>query len=966
MNLDLDALLDSGFLSLDLIEEHYARYKQDPSSVDENWRGLFKKLEVSEDQSPKYTSAASTATKPAPSAPPVPSDFSTPTLVPEGVAGRSVLYHPRVEIAAPGADYRVRDLIEAYRVYGHLAALTNPITMKPLEEPEQLKFENYGFSKQDLSAYFPTFGLFEEEEAPLLDIINALKSTYCDRIGVEYIGIHSAELEKWLQQQVEHKRFRLNFTIEQKQMILKLLNKSELFESFIHTKYVGQKRFSLEGAETLIPMLAAMIDYGAIHGVDEYVFGMSHRGRLNVLCNIFDKSYADIFSEFEEGYIPASVEGSGDVKYHKGFYSEVKTIHGHQVSLTLTPNPSHLESVNPVVEGMVKGRQLLRGDKEQQKVLPLLIHGDAAVSGQGIVYETMQFNNLEGYATGGTIHIVINNQIGFTTVPKDSRSTRYCTDIARIFGAPVFHVNAEDPEGCVYAAQLALEMKQQFKCDVFIELMCYRKYGHNETDEPAFTQPIEYQVIRKKQPIREIYRDLLVQQGAVEKHVAEDLEAEFKSALQAALKAKKILSKESGLKSEKSTASENAEIFQHIQTGVPKELLQEIGALICHVPPKLVLHPKLAVLQKERLAMLQDSETKRGIDWGMGELLAYGTILWSGTDIRLSGQDSCRGTFSHRHAVLMDQVKEEGYIPLKHLKPEQGRFDVYNSPLSEFAVLGFEYGYSVACQDALVIWEAQFGDFCNGAQVVIDQYLSSAEQKWSQKSGLTLFLPHGYEGQGPEHSSGRMERFLTLAGDNNIQIVNPTTPAQLFHLLRRQVMRPLHKPLVVFTPKGLLRHPACISHLEDFIKGSFQEIIDDPTPPKRSRRLVLCCGRIYYDLIVEREKNGVEDMSIVRVEQLYPFDIERLKNVVSGCSGLKECLWVQEEPSNMGGWNFMRPILRELLPKEIELSYVGRTRSASPAVGSYAMHKKEHAAIMDSIFGNKETSIFDIAGRFKA
>lgn len=960
MDADLNALLGNGFLSLDLIEEQYARYQQDPLSVDKNWQELFKQLEASESRTPKYPSSRTTPSTP----PPVSIDFSTPMLIPEEVAGRSVLYYPRVEISAKGADYRTRDLIHAYRTYGHLAAVTNPVTMQPLEEPEELNFENYSFTKQDLSARFPTFGLFNEEETPLLDIINALKSTYCDRIGVEYIGIHSSELEKWLQEQVEHKRFRLDFTIDQKQMILKLLNKSEQFESFIHTKYVGQKRFSLEGAETLIPMLAAIIDYGAVHGVQEYVLGMSHRGRLNVLANIFDKSYADIFSEFEEGYIPASVEGSGDVKYHKGFYSQVKTIHGHTVSLTLTPNPSHLESVNPVVEGMTKGRQILKGDNTQQKIVPLLIHGDAAISGQGIVYETMQFNNLEGYSTGGTIHIVINNQIGFTTVPKDSRSTRYCTDIARIFGAPVFHVNAEDPEGCVYAAQLALEIKQRFKCDVFIELMCYRKYGHNETDEPAFTQPIEYQVIRKKQPIREIYRDLLIHQGAVEKNVAEALEAEFKASLQEALKAKKPPSKEGGSKSERATTPD-PEIFQHIQTGVPKELLQEVGTFICHVPQKMAVHPKIAVLQKERLAMLHDDETRRGIDWGMAELLAYGTILWSGTDIRISGQDSCRGTFSHRHAVLMDQTREEGFVPLKHLKPGQGRFDIYNSPLSEFAVLGFEYGYSIACQEALIIWEAQFGDFSNGAQVIIDQYISTAEQKWAQKSRLTLLLPHGYEGQGPEHSSGRIERFLTLAGDNNMQIVNPTTPAQLFHLLRRQVMRSVQKPLVVFTPKGLLRHPACISHLDDFTQGSFQEILEDPTPPKRARRLVLCSGRIYYDLIAEREKKGVDDMNIARIEQLYPLDAERLKSVIGKCSMLKECIWVQEEPSNMGAWNFMRPILKELLPKEVELSFVGRPRSASPAVGSYAMHKREHIALINALF-DKQPSIFDIAGHFKA
>jgi len=955
--MSLDSLINSGSFNLDFVEEQYLKFLQDPKSVDAEWEALFQQLNASDKPATKATS----------SPPPISIDLAAPALVPEEHFGRSVLYHPKVELAVEGQDFRVRDLIEAYRIYGHLAAQTNPIAMEPVEEPAQLKLERFGFSKQDLSAYFPTFGLFAEEKAPLLDIINALKSTYCDKIGVEYMGLHSPELEKWLQDEIEHQRFRIDFSLDQKQMILQHLNKSEIFESFIHTKYVGQKRFSLEGAETLIPMLAAIIDYGAAEGIDEYILGMAHRGRLNVLSNIFDKSYADIFSEFEEGYIPASVEGSGDVKYHKGFYSQVKTVHGHSVSLTLTPNPSHLESVCPVVEGQTRARQILRDDEqEQKKILPLLIHGDAALSGQGIVYETMQFCNLQGYSTGGTLHLVVNNQIGFTTVPKDSRSTIYCTDIARIFNAPIFHVNAEDPEGCVYAVQLAVALRQKFHCDVFVELMCYRKYGHNETDEPAFTQPLEYQIIRKKQPIRDIYRDALIQQGLMEQHVAEALESEFKASLQKALNAKKPTAKEKASKKNGNSKAANNEIFKHIQTGVSKEILKEIGSKLCHIPEALTVHPKLVVLQKERLAMLKEGDGGRPIDWGMGELLAYGSLLWNGTSVRLSGQDSCRGTFSHRHAVLMDQVKEQEYIPLKHLKPNQGRFDIYNSPLSEYAVLGFEFGYSVASPEALVIWEAQFGDFCNGAQIIIDQYLATSEQKWCQKCGLTLLLPHGYEGQGPEHSSGRMERFLTLAGNNNMEIANPTSPSQLFHLLRRQILAPFRKPLVVFTPKGLLRHPACVSRLEDFSQGFFQEILDDPTPPKRVKRLALCSGRLYFDLVAERERLANEEVAIVRIEQLYPLNAERLQEIFARYSGFKECLWVQEEPSNMGAWNFIHPILKELLPKETSLAYVGRPRSASPAVGSYSIHKQEHAAILNALFNAKEPSIFDIAGYFKA
>lgn len=955
--MSLDSLLNSGSFSLDFIEEQYVKFLQDPKSIDPQWAALFQQLNTSE----------KAMLSKAPPYPPISHDLATPTLAPEELSGRSVLYYPKVELAIEGQDFRVRDLIEAYRIYGHLAAQTNPIAMKPVEEPSQLKLERFGFSKQDLSAHFPTFGLFPEEKAPLLDVINALKSTYCDKIGVEYMGLHSPELEQWLQEEIEHKRFRVDLTLDQKQMILKQLNKSEIFESFIHTKYVGQKRFSLEGAETLIPMLAAIIDYGAAEGIDEYILGMSHRGRLNVLSNIFDKSYADIFSEFEEGYIPASVEGSGDVKYHKGFYSQVKTVHGLPVSLTLTPNPSHLESVCPVVEGQTLARQILRGDdQEQKKILPLLIHGDAALSGQGIVYETMQFCHLQGYSTGGTLHLVINNQIGFTTIPKDSRSTLYCTDIARIFNAPVFHVNAEDPEGCVYAVQLAIALRKKFHCDVFVELMCYRKYGHNETDEPAFTQPLEYQIIRKKQPIRDIYRDSLIQQGLMEQHVAEALESEFKASLQEALNAKKPPAKDKTPQKDTNSKAAHDEMFRHIQTGVPKEILKEVGTKLCHIPESLTAHPKLVVLQKERLAMLKDGDGSRPIDWGMGELLAYGSLLWNGTHIRLSGQDSCRGTFSHRHAVLMDQVKEQGYIPLKHLKPGQGRFDIYNSPLSEYAVLGFEFGYSVAYPKSLVIWEAQFGDFCNGAQIIIDQYLATSEQKWCQKCALTLLLPHGYEGQGPEHSSGRMERFLILAGNDNMQVANPTSPAQLFHLLRRQVLAPFRKPLIVFTPKGLLRHPTCVSRLDDLANGSFQEILDDPAPPKRVKRIALCSGRLYFDLVVERERLANEELAIIRIEQLYPLDTERLKEIFTHYPGLKEYLWVQEEPSNMGAWNFIHPILKELLPKETPLSYVGRPRSASPAVGSYSIHKQEHAAILSALFNAKEPSIFDIAGYFKA
>lgn len=955
--------IDSSMLSLPILEEMYALYKQNPENIDPSWRSLFAEMEASE--APSVSSGSLPASPSAPALLFEPD--SRPVLPPEETSGRSVIYHPKIEISG-GGDLRIFNLINAYRTYGHLLAKNNPLQLLHPIEPEQLKLETLGFSKKDLSLRFPSCGLFEEEEVPLLDIINALKATYCDKIGVEYMGFLSPELESWIQQQVEPSRFKISLPIEQKQMILQHLNKSELFESFLHTKYVGQKRFSLEGGETMIPVLAAIIEKGSSLGTEDFILGMAHRGRLNVLCNILDKSYADIFSEFEEGYISASVEGSGDVKYHKGFYSEIKTVNGHKVKIVLTPNPSHLESVGPVVEGQVRAKQDLIGKGGQDKVIPLLVHGDAAISGQGVVYETLQLCRLAGYTTGGTIHIIINNQIGFTTVPEDSRSTHYCTDIAHAFGSPVFHVSAEDPEGCVYAANLALELRQKFHCDVFIELICYRKYGHNETDEPAFTQPLEYHQIRKKRPIREIYRDSLVSQGVLEKNVVEALEDEFKKALQQSLKGSKISAKDpSGKPVQQANGSNGEGIFQHIQTGVQKEELKQIAERICYVPEGFSIHPKLALLTKERLSMLKDGEGARLVDWGMGELLAYGSLLWNGINVRISGQDTCRGTFSHRHALLMDQVKEEGYVPLQHLKQGQGRFDLFNSPLSEYAVLGFEYGYSIANLAALVVWEAQFGDFANGAQIIIDQFIASAEQKWNQKSGLTLLLPHGYEGQGPEHSSARIERFLSLAGDNNILIVQPTTPAQFFHLLRRQMLRRLRKPLIVFTPKGLLRHHACVSRIDDFTQGSFQELLDDSASPKAPKRLAFCSGRIYYDLIAEREKTGnAGSTAIVRIEQIYPLDRERLKEIIGKYAGFAECAWVQDEPGNMGAWDYIRPILRELLPKGLDPVYIGRERSASPATGSHALHKKEHVAIANALFGKEGPTIFEIAGQFKA
>lgn len=926
---DFRGFAESGLANIELIEAQYEKYLRDPKSIDPTWRRFFESL----GDAPGKTPPAPAHTKP---------------TAQEASYAASVEREP--------LDIRVYNLIEAYRTYGHLMANVNPIKTHPLSEPPELQLKTHGLNQEDLSKQFPTYGLISEEQAPLSVLIDVLKSIYCGNIGLEYKGLGQPELELWLQNRIEPSRFKINLGIAQKQMILHQLNKSELLEVFLHTKYVGQKRFSLEGGETLIPMLSAAIETGAELGLVVFVIGMAHRGRLNVLSNILNKSYAELFSEFDESYIPESYEGSGDVKYHKGYSSSIETQNKRKVQIDLIPNPSHLESVDPVVEGQVRAKQDLLHDEKQEKVMPVLIHGDAAIAGQGVVYETLQLSRLKGYSTGGTLHFIINNQIGFTTIPQDGRSTHYCTDISKTFGSPVFHVNAEDPEGCVYATILATELRQKFHCDVFIDMYSYRKYGHNETDEPAFTQPLEYQIIRKKRPIREIYREELIRQSVLEKYMAEKMEEEFKKALQLALTSIKV-SEKKGNRPEAldldAHASEES-LFKPIDTGVPKKVLQDAGECLCVVPSDFNIHPKLANLLKERLAMVSGDKP---LDWGMGETLAYASLLWEGISIRISGQDCCRGTFSHRHALLMDQAKEREYYPLQHLKPAQGKFDIYNSPLSEYAVLGFELGYTLGNPEALVIWEAQFGDFANGAQLIIDQYLVSGEQKWAQKSDLVLFLPHGYEGQGPDHSTGRPERLLQMAGHENIRIVNPSTPAQLFHLLRRQVLNPVRKPLFVLTPKGLLRHPDCTNPIDDLIKGGFQEVLDDPINPSSPKRLIMCTGRIYYDLAAARLKSRSKDIVIVRIEQLYPLFLGKLKQLFNKYQGVTEYLWVQEEPENMGAWEFIRPLVAPLLPSGKTLKYIGRVRSATTAVGSHALHKQEHQEIMNAIFKGDDISI---------
>ena len=737
------------------------------------------------------------------------------------------------------------------------------------------------------------------------------------------MGCHFPEMERWIQERVEKSRFRPELSLEDKKQLFGQLNRAELFETFIHTRYVGQKRFSLEGAETLIPILADLIEKSAS---EEVVIGMAHRGRLNVLANILQKSYTAIFSEFEDFLDPNWVGGDGDVKYHKGFSANVKTAGGKEVHLSLTSNPSHLESVNPVAMGKAYAKLKLHPER---KAMPILIHGDSSIAGQGIVYEALQLSQVPGYGTSGTMHVIINNQVGFTTLPAEYRSTACSTDIAHAFSAPVFHVNAEDPEACAYVSKLACEIRETFHCDVFIELNGYRKYGHNESDEPAYTQPLEYQKIRSKKTIREIYRDQLLQEGALEQAFAEKAEKEFHKQLAFELEEFKVKPSRKpdeafGGEWEGFVAPTFEQLLEPVNTAVDAATLRQIAEEMSKIPEGFNIHKKLAKLVENRSERLDGK-----IDWGTAEHLAFGSILKDGHAVRLSGQDSQRGTFSHRHAAWVDQKSGKKYFPLQQL----GDFTVYNSPLSEFAVMGFEFGYSVANPKSLTCWEAQFGDFANGAQVIIDQYLCCSASKWTRYSGLALLLPHGYEGQGSEHSSCRLERYLQLSAQGNWRVVYPTTPAQFFHLLRRQVLTNYRVPLIALTPKELLRHPECISELSDLTEGKFEEIICNRV--EKPRKLLLCSGHVVFDLL------GHEDISVARIEQLYPLHEEKLQEILEQHKDVEEILWVQEEPKNMGAWSYIAP----LLPKEVK--YVGRLAAAAPATSSPKRHKKELEAIIE-------------------
>lgn len=807
--------------------------------------------------------------------------------------------------ATGGAPNASEKIIDALRTWGHLEAQVNPLSSTA---KMQAKVPELAFSASDLAAYSQEIAQY--------------RSIYCERIGFEFMDRGSQAMREWIISKIEPS-LQLPFTQADHEEMLQFLSKAELFEAFLHTKYVGQKRFSLEGAETLIPMLGCLLERGDGLGLHEVVIGMAHRGRLNVLCNILGKSYAQIFHEFEDHLVPDGSEGTGDVKYHKGFQGELALKNGKKIAISLAANPSHLEAVDPVVEGQARARQ----EKSQKiaEVLPILIHGDAALAGQGVVYETLQLGGLEGYRTGGTVHIIINNQIGFTTLPKDGRSTSYATDIAKSFGAPVFHVNAEDPEAAVFVAMLAIEIRQKFAVDVFIDLIGYRKYGHNEGDEPAFTQPVQQQEIKQKETIRTLFKNRLIVAGKIQVEEAEKEEKEFQAVLE-----KHLATVKSYEPSEAPSLASEHKISGEVDTKLSLHVLKNLAEKFCRVPEDFAIHPKVQKLLQERLASLD-----KKIDWAMAEHLAFASLVaHDKIGVRLSGQDVRRGTFSQRHAVLVDQKTSTNYTPLAQIAADQAPFEVYNSPLSEYAVLGFEFGYSLEMLETLTLWEAQFGDFFNGAQIIIDQFLAASEQKWGQTSTLTLLLPHGYEGQGPEHSSARIERFLQLAGHDNLRIVNCSTPAQYFHVLRRQGLQKERKPLIIFTPKALLRHPDCVSSITDFTEKTFQPHILTGNPDPEV--LIVCSGKVYYDIAPKMPPH----YAILRIEQLYPLDL----SIVSTFTKLKEIRFIQEEPENMGAWQYIQSELNT----EIPVHYIGREKSASTAAGSFKRHKQELEKIIQN------------------
>ncbi|MBL9024904.1 MAG: 2-oxoglutarate dehydrogenase E1 component [Myxococcales bacterium] len=955
-------------INIGLVEELFSQYQENPESVDPTWRAYFdeqtgkpKRTAVWPAHGSNGSNGSGAAARAANDA--VERAFATLSIPPPPGSSPSIL--PPAEVLAEATQKaRVAQVLNAYRVRGHLFAQIDPLgaTTHPHDE---LKLSSFGLSERDLEKPFPAVDLPGPEVRTLREIVDQLQETYCRSIGVEYTHIEDREARLWLQDRMESTKNRLALSNAQQLRILTKLTESEVFEQFIHGSYgAGTKRFSLEGAESMMPLLDLLIERSSEQGVEEIVMGMAHRGRLNVLVNIMGKSLREIFAAFEDSDALAHV-GRGDVKYHLGYSSDRTTSAGKNVHLTLTFNPSHLEFVNPVVEGRVRAKQDRRfghsgafASPDQatvRRVMPLLIHGDAAFIGQGIVPETLNLTGLEGYKTGGTIHLIVNNQIGFTTDPSDSRSTKYASDITRMLKIPVFHVNGEDPEAVAQVAALAIDYRQRFGQDVVIDMYCYRKYGHNEGDEPRYTQPRMYQKIDKKPTVRRMYIDRLMSLGQLTEQKAEEIVLSQRRVLEEAFREVREKGFVPGTYSMGGVWSPYRggpdKDTPKVPTSVPRERLIALSEKLIELPAGFKPHPKVWPTLKQRHERLVSGEP---FDWGTAEALAYATILDEGYPVRISGQDVRRGTFSHRHAVLFDSETGAPHAPSAALCRGRARFDVINSPLSEAGVLGFEFGYSLDYPDALVIWEAQFGDFLNGAQVIVDQFLTSSEDKWHRLSGLVLLLPHGYEGQGPEHSSARPERFLQNSAEDNIQVCNLTTPAQLFHALRRQVVRPWRKPLVIFTPKSLLRVAATskgphrpVSTIDDLANGSFQRVIADPSvPPEKARKVLLCCGKVYYDLAMERDARGAHDVAIIRLEQLYPLGPE-LEEALAPYKDGTPLVWVQEEPFNYAFWYFINANVPRIVGERLPLSCVARHASASPATGSRAAHLYEQKQLLD-------------------
>jgi len=896
------------------IDDLYQQYAENPSNVDVSWQRFFEGF-----------------------------DFSRERFGEPGEGGE-------VDATTLAKEVAVRKLIDAYRLRGHLESKTNPVRPRR-DRKARLALSDFGLSDEDLNTEFDAGKEIGLGRTTLRNIVVRLKAIYVGAIGFEFMAIREPETWEWLRQKIEDEYPKFNPPLEQKKRILGKLNQAVTFENFLHKKYVGQKRFSLEGGESTIPALDAIINKGAELGVSEFIIGMAHRGRLNVLANTLGKTYDAIFEEFEGSAIPDETLGDGDVKYHMGFSSQTQAANGQTVAVRLAPNPSHLEAVNPVVQGFARAKTDY--DKRQQgEVLPILIHGDAAVAGQGIMYEIIQMSGLEGYNVGGTIHFVINNQVGFTTDFDDARTSTYSSDISQVIESPEIHVNGDDPEAVVFAVQLAVEFRQKFKRDIFVDMVCYRKHGHNESDEPKFTQPTLYKLIGKHPNPREVYSKMLQERGEIDAQLAKDMDKAFRKELQERLdfvKQKPLPYICTPLEEEwlQLRRSFPEDFEKSPETAISEETVKKIGEALTKVPADFKPLKQIQRLLKDRKEQFSG---EKQFNWASGELLAYGSLLLEGKDVRMTGQDVRRGTFSHRHAVLFDAETNKPYHTLNHISDEQAQMMIYNSLLSEYGVLGFEFGYSMANPNALVIWEAQFGDFANGAQVMVDQFITSTESKWQRQSGLVMLLPHGYEGQGPEHSNARPERYLQLAAEYNIIVANITTPANFFHMMRRQLAWEFRKPCIVMSPKSLLRHEECVSPLKDFTSGGFQEMIGDDyaKPLNKVKRVLVCSGKIYYELRDKQREEKRKDVAILRIEQVYPFPISQFKDTLKKYKNLEDVVWVQEEPENMGAWTYILRVFYN--DADVKFRFLGRKVSASPATGYKKVHDEEQAKIIHQAF----------------